>query len=180
MVLKPYFHGFPEAWSVQECGSDYGANSGLPKTFGKIQASSLPGNTQVDLRKNSTLPSTAPKTQCGWDCTSFCLVPSVFFRGESDSSQVPSSHVSSWQQVTAVSCAEDTTPVGSESALTPLQTPQNVNMQKSDLIAGLQGHQTSSRGDPCPSVRLVDADRQLAFSYVDLAKGAKDHTHLIV
>lgn len=73
MVLKPYFHSFPEIWSVQECGSDYGAHSGLPKIFGKIPASSLPGNTQVDLRKISQHD---PKTQCGWDCMGFCLVPS--------------------------------------------------------------------------------------------------------
>lgn len=53
-----------------------------------------------------------------------------------------------WQQVAAVSCHEGNNPVGSESALTALQTPQNVNTQRSNLVVGLQGHQTASRGDP--------------------------------
>lgn len=33
--LKPCFHAFSGAWSFQRRSSDYGANSGLLKTFGK-------------------------------------------------------------------------------------------------------------------------------------------------
>lgn len=80
------------------------------------------------------------------------------------------------QHVAAVSCHEGNNPVGSESALTMLQTPQNVNTQRNNLVVGLQGHQKASRGDPYPSAR------RCGYGWATCSQlcGLKDHTQLIM
>ena len=124
--LKPSFHAFHGAWRFQRHGSDYGANSGLPKTLGKIPASALQGHNQV-WSGEELAPRTAPNTRYGWDYISFCLVPPVLLQKGQTPPKCPHATCYAWQHVLAGSCYEDNTPVSSESALTTLQTSQNVN-----------------------------------------------------
>lgn len=180
VVLKPYFHSFPEAWSMHDCCSDYGANSGLPKIFGKFPARSLPGNTRVDLRKTSAPPAHLPKHSVGETALVFALLHQCS-SGEK-SWQLPSALMPCNQLATCKSSFMHWRHRTNRLRIISYTTKDSPKCEyaKSSLIPGLQGHQTSSRGDPCSSVRLCGCRWTTCLQLGELGQGGKDPTHLIV